>query len=90
MIRECIICKENFDTKTRKITCSEKCNKIRIKNWHKKENEKINKDRKLNAKDEHRAFVAKQNGYNIKFLWEFDYLKDKEKAIQNCIEFLQE
>ena len=31
---------------------------------------------------------AKNNGYNIKVVWESEYLNNKEKTIKNCIDFI--
>jgi len=40
--------------------------------------------------DEKRLNIIKKKNYNIKIVWEYDYLNDKEKIIRECKEFLYE
>lgn len=42
------------------------------------------------AQDIIRVNIAEQNGYDILVVWERDYKKDKEKVINECINFLKQ
>lgn len=39
-------------------------------------------------RDEHRIAIAKLNGYDVKIIWESHYKQNKNKILQECIEWL--
>lgn len=51
---------------------------------------KVLKAKEIWHYDEKRLNIINRKNYNIKIVWEYDYLNDKEKVINECKEFLYE
>jgi hypothetical protein len=45
--------------------------------------------KEIHDKDTDKIRIAKNHGYTVKVIWEQDYNKDKEKVIQECLNFLK-